>query len=65
MSTQPDDFGFGEDEAMLRDSARKFFADNCSADKLHRLFELLALPVDRKWRHRVQNTCRFHFQRQV
>jgi alkylation response protein AidB-like acyl-CoA dehydrogenase len=37
MTTQPDNFGFGEDEAMLRDSARKFFADNMSADKLHRL----------------------------
>lgn len=37
MSTQPKNFGFGEDETMLRDSARKFFSDNCSADKLHRL----------------------------
>ncbi len=37
MTKQPDNFGFGEDEAMLRDSARKFFADNMSADKLHRL----------------------------
>ena len=37
MTTQPDNFGFGEDEAMLRDSARKFFADNMSADKLHKL----------------------------
>ena len=27
--------GFGEDEMMLRDSARKFFSDNCSPDKLH------------------------------
>lgn len=32
---QSKNFGFGEDEAMLRDSARKFFADNCSADKIH------------------------------
>ena len=32
---QPKNFGFGEDEAMLRDSARKFFADNCSANQLH------------------------------
>ncbi len=37
MSTQPKNFGFGEDETMLRDSARKFFTDNCSADKLHGL----------------------------
>lgn len=34
--TQQKNFGFGEDEAMLRDAARKFFADNASADKLHR-----------------------------
>lgn len=37
MSTQPKNFGFGEDETMLRDSARKFFSDNCSADKIHSL----------------------------
>lgn len=37
MTKQPDNFGFGEDEAMLRDSARKFFADNMTADQLHRL----------------------------
>jgi alkylation response protein AidB-like acyl-CoA dehydrogenase len=30
-------FGFGEDETMLRDSAKKFFTDNCSPDKLHGL----------------------------
>lgn len=28
-------FGFGADEAMLRDSAKRFFADHCSADKIH------------------------------
>ncbi|MFT7653693.1 MAG: alkylation response protein AidB-like acyl-CoA dehydrogenase [Limisphaerales bacterium] len=33
--TQSQNFGFGEDEAMLRDSAIKFFADNCSPDKIH------------------------------
>lgn len=32
---QSKNFGFGEDEMMLRDSARKFFEDNCSADKIH------------------------------
>ena len=37
MSEQPKDFGFGEDETMLRDSAQKFFADNCTADKIHGL----------------------------
>ena len=35
MSEQPQNFGFGEDETMLRDSAQKFFADNCSPDKIH------------------------------
>ena len=33
--TQQKNFGFGEDEAMLRDAAAKFFADNASADKIH------------------------------
>ena len=33
--TQPKNFGFGEDEAMLRDAAAKFFADHASADKIH------------------------------
>jgi alkylation response protein AidB-like acyl-CoA dehydrogenase len=37
MAEQPKNFGFGEDETMLRDSARKFFADHSTADKLHRL----------------------------
>ncbi len=37
MSEQPKNFGFGEDETMLRDSAQKFFADNCSPDKIHAL----------------------------
>jgi alkylation response protein AidB-like acyl-CoA dehydrogenase len=35
--TQPENFGFGEEAAMLKDSARKFFADNFSTDKLHRM----------------------------
>lgn len=33
--TRSRNFGFGEDEMMLRDSARKFFADHCTADKIH------------------------------
>ncbi len=37
MKTQPDNFGFGEDEGMLRDAARKFFQDNASVDELHKL----------------------------
>ncbi|MDC1306555.1 acyl-CoA/acyl-ACP dehydrogenase [Pseudomonadales bacterium] len=36
MIEQPKNFGFGEDETMLRDSAKKFFSDHCSADKIHR-----------------------------
>ena len=32
---QPDNFGFGEEAALLKDSARKFFADNFPVDKLH------------------------------
>jgi len=37
MTEQPKNFGFGEDETMLKDSAEKFFTDNCSADKIHGL----------------------------
>ena len=37
MTTQPTNYGFGEDETMLRDAARKFFQDNASADALHKL----------------------------
>ena len=37
MTEQPKNFGFGEDETMLRDAARKFFADNCTPDKIHAL----------------------------
>lgn len=35
--TQPDNFGFGEEAALLKDSARKFLADNFATDKLHRM----------------------------
>lgn len=37
MADQPKNFGFGEDETMLRDSAQKFFSDHCTADKIHGL----------------------------
>ncbi len=37
MAEQPKNFGFGEDETMLRDSARKLFADNCPPDRVHAL----------------------------
>ena len=35
--SQPKNFGFGDEEKMLRDSARKFFADNSTADVVHKL----------------------------
>ncbi len=35
--SQPQNFGFGEEETMLRDSAAKFFADNLPVDQLHAL----------------------------
>ena len=34
---QPKNFDFGEEEVMLRDSARRFFQDNLPTDKLHAL----------------------------
>ena len=37
MSKQPGNFGFGEDETMLRDAAGKFFEDHYTPDKLHTL----------------------------
>ena len=35
--TQPRNFGFGEDETMLRDSARKFLGDHAGIEALRRL----------------------------
>ena len=35
--TQATNFGFGEEETMLRDSAARFFADNMPVDQLHKL----------------------------
>jgi alkylation response protein AidB-like acyl-CoA dehydrogenase len=32
---QPDNFGFTEEAALLKESARKFFADNFPTDRLH------------------------------
>ncbi len=34
---QPDNFGFGEEAALLKETARKFFADKFPVDALHRL----------------------------
>ncbi len=53
MAEQPRNFGFGEDETMLRDSARKLFADHCSPDKVH---ALVAAEHDV---HR-ENTCNWN-----
>lgn len=35
--TQPKNFAFGDDEKMLRDTARKFLEDSLPTDKLHQL----------------------------
>jgi alkylation response protein AidB-like acyl-CoA dehydrogenase len=35
--TQPDNFGFGEEAALLKESARKFFSDKFATDRLHSL----------------------------
>lgn len=35
--TQPNDFGFGEEAALLKESARKFFAEHLPVDALHQL----------------------------
>lgn len=40
---QPDDFGFGEEASLLKDSARKFFSDNFPVDRLH---EMVAAETD-------------------
>lgn len=35
--SQPKNFAFGDDEKMLRDSARKFFSDHSTPDQVHKL----------------------------
>jgi len=35
--TQPEDFGFGEEAALLKESARRFLSENFTADRLHAL----------------------------
>ena len=35
--TQPTNFGFGEEAALLKESARKFFSDNFTTETLHSL----------------------------
>lgn len=50
--TQPTNFGFGEEETMLRDSARRFFSDNLPVDQLHALVAADSdphKPLDVQW----------------
>jgi alkylation response protein AidB-like acyl-CoA dehydrogenase len=37
MMAQPDNFGFGEEASLLKETARKFFADKLPTDRLHSL----------------------------
>lgn len=49
---QSKNFGFGEDETMLRDSAAKFFADNCGPEKIHSQVADnpdIHRPIESKW----------------
>lgn len=49
---QSQNFGFGEEETMLRDAAAKFFSDNCSADQVHALVadnSDIHRPIESKW----------------
>ena len=45
----PANFGFGEEEQMLRDAARKFFADNLPSDRLHRLVAAPGVADAERW----------------
>jgi alkylation response protein AidB-like acyl-CoA dehydrogenase len=49
--SQPTNFGFGEEEVLLRDSARKFFQDTLPADRLHKLVAGDSDP------HRSRDAC--------
>jgi len=51
--TQPTNFGFGEEEVMLRDSAKRFFSDNLPVDQLHALVANDSDPhkaLDARWK---------------
>ena len=62
---QPDNFGFCEEAALLKESARKFFADSFSTDQLHALvapdpdpYRPLAAPWrEDLWRQMVELGC--------
>ena len=62
---QPRDFGFGSEEQMMRDSARKFLRDNAPVDRLRKLvagdhhaaYESAVQPApydERVWRQMVE-----------
>ena len=61
-NTQPKNFAFGDDEKMLRDSARKFFAATSTADAVHKLvadnpdpYREIAVPWDQSlWQQIVE-----------
>ncbi len=42
--TQPNNFGFGEEAALLKESARKFFQDKFPTDKLHGMVAIDPTP---------------------
>ncbi|MFK7731493.1 MAG: acyl-CoA dehydrogenase family protein [Pseudomonadales bacterium] len=50
--TQSQNFGFGDEEAMLKEAAAKFFADNCPANVTHALVadnSDIHRPIESKW----------------
>ena len=52
MTGQPKNFGFGEDETMLRDTAARFYADKATPDKVHALVASnpdIHRPIDSVW----------------
>lgn len=60
--TRPQDFGFDDEAALLRDAARRLFTDLCPQDVLHRLVAADSSPArasacvwDRTLWHRMQD----------
>ena len=51
--TQANNFGFGEEAALLKESARKFLADNFSTATLHALVADDPTPEKMPGAHRV------------
>ena len=62
--TQPRNFGFGDDEQMVRDAARKFLGENAGIEHLrrqvardHRVYESATPPAtydERLWQQMVE-----------